>query len=202
MTPSLSALCISLLLLGSLVTGCNGPVKNQATFTVRSVKMLEPRAIQEAEKWKTDAYLSSVSVNALALDSRPPLAYADTLSFGFESPSDPGHSYEVAFLLNDKIELREWSIPNPHTDFVPIKPSDWTIDSTDAWRIAQENGGEQFLREHQADSPDTFLILERRNPPRSGPLLWYVGYSKSGTSQVLRIFLDARTGVVVREETE
>jgi hypothetical protein len=190
------------LLLGGLAAGCGSPIKNATQFTVRSVKTLEPRAIDEAKKWKADAYLSSVSVSTLALDSTTRTAYADTLYFTFGSHSDPQHSYGVGFLLDDRIELLEAFISRPYLDFVPIEPTDWTIDSTDAWHIAQENGGNEFLRKNQAGAPDAFLSLERRNPPRSGSTLWYVAYTNHVTGQHLYFLIDARTGVIVSNETE
>ncbi len=201
-TSSLSALCIFFLSLGGLAAGCNRPIKSETQFTVRSVKTLESRAIEEAKKWRADAYLSSVSLYALAVDSRTPIAYADTLSFLFRSRDDLQHYYDVAFLLDGKIELREWLISDPNSDYVPIEPTDWTIDSTDAWRIAQENGGDEFLQKNQAGFLSTFLSLERWNPPRSGSALWYVSYFSQVTNQQLRFLIDARTGVVVSKGTE
>ena len=202
LTSSLSALCIFFLLLGGLAAGCDSPFKNEAQFTVRSVKTLESRAIEEARKWKADAYLSSVSVHTLALDSPTRTAYADTLSFTFESRSDPQHSYGVGFLLDDRTELLEASSSRPYLDFVPIEPTDWAIDSTDAWRIAQENGGNEFLRKNQTEFLSTFLSLERRNPPRSGSVLWYVAYTNHATGKHLYFLIDAKTGVVVNKEME
>ena len=189
-TLSLLTLCTFFFILGGLAVGCSRPNKSEARFTVSSVKTLEPRAIDEARKWRADAYLSSVSMYALAVDSRTPPATDDLLSFGFESRSDPQHSYEVAFLLNGKIELRDWYISRPYLDFVPIEPTDWTIDSTDAWRIAQENGGNEFLRKNQTGVLSAFLSLERWNPPRSGSALWYVSYFSRATSQQLRFLID------------
>jgi hypothetical protein len=90
----------------------------------------------------------------------------------------------------------------PRLDFVPIEPTDWAIDSTDAWHIAQENGGNEFLRKNQTGAPDAFLSLERRNPPRSGSTLWYVAYTNHATGQHLYFLIDARTGVIVSNETE
>ena len=200
--PSLLALFTFFFTLGGLAASCSGPIRSETQFTVRSVKTLEPRAIDEARKWKADAYLSSVSIDALALDLRTPSATADLLSFLFRSHNDLQHYYEVAFQLDDKIRLREWSISDPNSDYVPIEPTDWTIDSVDAWRIAQENGGNEFLRKNQTRFLSTFLSVERRNPPRSGSVLWYVSYFSQATSQQLRFLIDARTGVIVSKEAK
>ncbi len=200
--PSFLALCQFLLVLGGLVSGCDSTIKNETQFTVRSVKPFEHRAIDEAKKWKADAYLSSVSVDALALDSRTPPAAPDLLYYLFRSRNDLQHTYSVAFLLNGRIELWEGLIFDPNSDYIAIEPTDWTVDSTDAWRIAQENGGSEFFPSIQTGALHAFLELERRNPPRSGPVLWYVGYANQAMQHSLRILIDARTGVVVSKEIE
>jgi len=172
-TPSLLALCTFFFILGGLAASCGSPIKSEAQFTVRSVKALEARAIDEARKWRSDAYLSRVSVYALAVDSRTPPATDDLLSFLFRSRNDLQHYYEVAFEADDRIQLREWLISDPHSaDYVPIEPTDWIIDSVDAWRIAQENGGNEFLRKNQVGFLSTFLSLERWDPPGRGSVLW------------------------------
>jgi hypothetical protein len=185
---------------------CSSRVKIGEQLTVRSVKSLEPSAFAEARKWRPDAFLSRVTVNPIKPDSGTRSPYADILAFDFRSDSETQHSALVEFRLDGGVGLTEWFTVSPYLDYVPIEPKDWTIDSIDAWRIAQENGGSEFFLRNPAASAFAYLTLERQTPPRSGPVLWRVGYSNYGTGDYkqgaysLFILLDAKTGTVVSKE--
>ncbi len=196
---SFPILCLLLVLLGGWTASCGGPVHSEPQLTVRPIKELEPKAIAEAREWKPDAYLSRIYVEPIIAGSQTPLPYGDLLGFDFESQSDPQNNCLIEFRLDGRTQVTPGFVSNPYLDYVPIEPADWTIDSTEAWRIAQENGGSEFLRKYSQAASHVTLTLERQNPPRSGPVLWRVAYTTPYA--ILFIRIDAKTGAVVSRET-
>ncbi len=122
------------------LTSCQERGYQKVQLRTRPVRPFYPLALKKAQQWKPDAYLDSISVDALPRDdySRPILLF-----FGFESPSDDRHSLLIIF-QNDvdepKVEhvYHEVAISARN----PINIEDWSLDSTDVLAIAQDNGGD------------------------------------------------------------
>ena len=202
---------VLLIMLLSLGFGCSSPIRNPSpedltpsmpqglNWTVRHVKTLEQQAREDAKKWQPDAILVSVTVNALVMGSATPFPMADLLSFEFRSNQDSHTSHIVGFLMNDTIKVREPPLTNPNFDYNPIEPTDWVLDSTDAWQIAQQNGGSDFLKRNELSGARVVLKLGRSLPPRNGDVLWYVAYGAQQGRDSLQMYIDAKTGAIIQK---
>jgi hypothetical protein len=201
MRPINLAISLCVLFLGSSTLGCGAPAKSETQITVLSAKALESRAIEESKKWRADAYLTEARISAPTLDPPPPLAYPPIVNFSFRSRNDPSHIYVVDF-VDGRTDLREWTVSLSESDYVSIESADWAIDSGDAWRIAWANGAKDFALKYPTATQDALLKLARWDPPRSGPVWWYVAFVDYRQQHSLFIFIDAKTGEVVRKKED
>lgn len=200
MRPMLPAIYLFILFVVVSTCGCSTPVRSEPRVTVRSAKELEKHAIEESKKWRTDAFLTRVYIGAPTLDPPQDPMWSPEVSFDFHSWSDHLHSYTIDFHLDGRIVSREWPIFVYLFDYVPIEPTDWLIDSTDAWRIAWANGGKDFALKYPTAIQTALTMMERWDPPRSGTVLWYVAFLDAPQQHSLRIFIDAKTGEVAKKE--
>lgn len=176
-----------------LQLSCGSSIESQSS-KVRPVKEYEERARAIAREWYPDAYMFSVAIQPLSQHTTPLGQTPDQLSFQFVSPSNTWESLDVTFSLNGTPEIRKWSLARSPNEYLPIHSSDWTLDSTDAWRIALDE-----IQTAGVNSTDinATMHLERWNPPRTGQVLWYVANRGSGPSTSVRIWIDPITGEIV-----
>ena len=110
---------------------------------IPSAKEFYPQAQAEALKWRPDAYMVYAAIhirNSRVLGS-----------FAFDSESDP----EVGFLFHIEgsdegfqVESKELNSSGRLKANPAIEPDEWAVDSLDVARIAYENGGRDFLKDH------------------------------------------------------
>lgn len=174
--------------------------RNETEISIRSAKELENRAIAVAKKWKEDAYLTTISFWKILPSPAASASNSSRVSYSFHSWSDISHEYVIDFSADDTIHVRDWTLGFPSVDYVPIEPIDWMIDSRDAWRIALENGGGDFSLKYGLAPELTVIHLERWDPPRSGVLYWYIVIVDAHNQRNFRIYIDAKTGAVVKKE--
>lgn len=188
-------LLITLLLAGVLPqVSCGESVTDQTPVEVRPVKEYEEHARAIAREWEPDAFLFSVAVKPLSKNLNPRGQTPDRLSFQFVAPNNTWESLAVTFALDGTPEISRWPLADSPNEYIPIQQSDWTLDSTDAWRIALEEIQETTTRPNEINAT---MHLERWNPPRSGQVLWYVGNRSSAPGVSLRIWIDPKTGEIV-----
>lgn len=194
----------ALLVLAYFATGCD---TEQHFFDVTgdlfvlSAADYYSQAVEEATQWRPDAYLAGVSGSPGASALIMHLPY---LCYYFDSPTSETAFYDVCMWYGtwkaEAVSKAASSVTYP-----PIKREDWTLDSTDAWAIAQANGGEEFLLKHQ--DPLTMMsvaLSHERVGDRENVLVWRVWY-RVGSATVydaLDMMIDPKTGEILRLETD
>jgi len=189
-------LAIVLLMLFTL-TNCE-QAPQQVRLRTLSAREFYPLALKRAQQWKPDAYLTRVNADIL-LEKDPEHL---RLSFYFESPSDDHHSLRVAFWEGSSVPETE-SIYHQFPIEVrnPIKSEDWPLDSVDVLPIIQENGGDEFLAEHDPELVNMTLHLERRPTVPGARLAWRGSYMDYWVTQDgLYIKLNPETGELIEVE--
>ncbi len=198
-----------------LVTGCVGPqdraaisaTPTQGTHVVvtqgfpQSVRAFEQRALETATRWRPDAYLAGASVIVPA--SRPDGTFTirGSVSFDFLSRADVEHWYTVNFDSQGTLKVFEFPSRMTQFDVLPIESSDWPLDSIDAWRIAQANGGSALLQEYEEQTVDMrcLAVLQRWNPPYSGRVVWDISCMDAVMLKSFDFEIDAKTGEVIEK---
>jgi hypothetical protein len=117
-------------------------------------------AFDSATDWKADAYLISISGGVGSSESS---GGGPSISLYFEAPSAAGSMYEVC-LTKDTFTPEVVDLGSDTTLAPPIERDQWTLDSVDAWSIAQANGGEEYLLHYQG--PMTMMVLTLASPLR------------------------------------
>lgn len=181
---------LAVILLTSSFVGCLTQPNNNGEFSVRGVKEFENQARIIARDWEPDAFLSSVHVNIQPNIYTSSSPMADLLQFEFRSPRNNTQLLVVTF-LGDGMPSTDKLFTVNQGNWVPIDSNEWSLDSIDAWRIAQK---EIVKADTRSMRESAILVLRRANPPRTGRLLWYVSYGQSSSAQ---IWIDAQTGEVV-----
>ncbi|NIN68301.1 MAG: hypothetical protein GTO63_27055 [Anaerolineae bacterium] len=160
-----------------------------------------PQAVEKASDWRPDAYLAGISARPAPSAS---IGLGPSLRYYFESASAESEFYKVS------LRHGTWSaetVPKGASSvtYPPINREDWTLDSVDAWAIAQANGGEEFLLNHQ--DPLTMMALSlshERVGDREDVLVWRVWY-RVGSATVydaLDMMIDPKTGDILQLETD
>ncbi len=150
-------------------------------------------ALEKAQQWKPDAFLTNISVRVL---SETDFERQPSMSFVFQSPSDDHNSLLIFFgedadVLKEEISYRE----DPISVRYPINSEDWSLDSMNVLRIAQKNGGNEFLNKHDPETAVMSLYLERR--PTGAHPKWRASYLDLGDSERVDIDIDPQTGEVI-----
>jgi Tol biopolymer transport system component len=155
-----------------------------------------PEALDRAMDWKADAHL-------IHIDSG--VGYVDTthggpsITFYFRAPSAPDSMYQVR-LANEAWTSRVVDLGSGVAVAPLIEREQWTLDSVDAWSIAQANGGEEFLFHYH--DPMTIMVASLEYwPVRGGEevLVWRANYMIPPSSS-LDILIDPRTGDIIEVE--
>jgi len=197
---------LALVLVGWCAVSCSGATDSGGIaddLCVLSAAEYLEDAIQGAKDWTDDAYLTYVSggPSSLALDDH--CSYAN-LTYSFDSPSKPREFY-MTFLWR-----REWTSETHHHSHMaviglPIEREDWALDSVDAWRIAQNHGGREFVNRHVGSDTDIFFQLDRFEVGGiQDVLVWRVAYSVRPhiPGGHLDIRIDPRTGDILEVEAK
>ena len=164
---------------------------------IPSLKEYYPQALAEAIKWRQDAYMVDASINI-----RPSRILG---SFAFDSESDP----EVGFLFHIEgsdegfqVEPKELDAPGRWVIQPAIEPDEWALDSLDVARIAYENGGREFLKEHP-EVNTVLLHLMRvsgsasdRTGLNQGNVIWVATFYRLRKVSI-DIYIDPITGEVL-----
>lgn len=197
LSQSKSALCLAAFALLIVSCGIVGDHTEEYYFNatgellVLSAGQHYEEAMDRARRWKPDAYLSSISAG-VAPSSNP---YA-WLLFMFDSPSTPDSVYELHFIGETWTSrlLAKGSMTGMAS---PIKREDWSLDSVDAWSIAQAHGGEDFLLRHQDPTTSmTVTLAYWRVGTTQDVLAWRASYLIIyGDS--LSIMIDPSTGDIL-----
>jgi len=162
-----------------------------------SVKEFYPQALAEARKWRSDAYMVYASIH---------IRRSSVLgSFAFDSESNP----EVGFLYRIRevddgfqTETKEVDASGRMKSDPTIEPDEWELDSLEAARIAYENGGREFLKEHP-EIDTVHLHLTRvggaasdRTGLAMNRVVWIVKFYRLSVVY-FNIYLDPLTGEVL-----
>jgi hypothetical protein len=164
-----------------------------------SAQELYPKALEKAQSWQSDAYLTWILFDFRTSGS--------LLSFAFSTPADPSAGLLINIWPQEdgyEIELRETGSPARTRNVPAIEREDWPIDSTVINHIAFEAKGLDFLTEHP--EVDEILFQLRRLSGAAadatglpiGQIVWRVDYYQlRGYS--LDIYLDPKTGEIIGE---
>jgi hypothetical protein len=191
---------LAIILLGTTSIGCRVAISDQRPLMIISAKEFENRAIERARSWKPDAFLSSLSISRPIIDSSTKLANNPVVYFTFRSREDFSEVLLIEFQSDEKTVVGKLPEFSPYRNYVPIESGDWPIDSKDAWPIAWVHGAHAFFLKYPTATNDTIMKLERWEPPRTGPVRWYVLLNNTSNHESLRLFVDGKTGEVVLPE--
>jgi hypothetical protein len=161
-----------------------------------------PKALAEARNWRSDAYMiySAIQIRGTVL--------IGSLAFNSESNPEVGflyrlHEAEEGYQLETKeVDASGRLKANP-----PIPEDKWTVDSLEAYRVAIENGGSDFINLHP--EVDTALLqLDRLSGSASsrtglpqGEIVWVVTFYKLMEIS-MDIYIDALTGEVLATDVQ
>ena len=200
-----AAILIAAIALTAYVMGCHivPPAQEEIMQPkIPSIKEFYPQALAEARKWRSDAYMVFAAIHIR--HSR----MIGSLAFGSESHPEAGFIYYI--LENDDgflTETKEVGTSGSLKADPGINTDEWELDSLDAARIAYENGGRAFLKEHpEVDTVRLQLIrLGGAGSERTGiamnRVVWSVSfYRLSGAD--LGIYIDPLTGEVLATDLQ
>ena len=164
---------------------------------IPSVKEYYPQALAEARKWRQDAYMVDASINI-----RPSRILG---SFAFDSASDPEAGLLYFIIASDEgfqTETKEVDASGRMKSDPAIEPNEWALDSLDIARIAYENGGDAFLKEHP-EVNTVLLHLMRVSGSASGrtgliqgDVIWVATFYRLREVSI-DIYIDPITGEVL-----
>ncbi len=200
-----AAILIAAIALTAYVMGCHiAPPAQEEIMEpkIPSIKEFYPQALAEARKWRTDAYMVDADVY---------IHHSRVIgSFSFDSESHP----EVGFLFyieeSDEgfhVEPEEVDASGRLKANPGISHDEWELDSLDAARIAYENGGRTFLKEHP--EVDTVLLhlmhasgsASSRTGLPMGKVVWVVTFYRL-RGAYMRIYIDPLTSEVLATDLQ
>ncbi len=187
---------VTILLLFFTLASCEQKTPEPVQLRALSAREYYPQALERAQQWRPDVYLEYISMNVL---SKEDFTRRLLVLFIFKSPSDERHSLSITFWEGSgepAVESTYHEIANSVHN--PILSEDWPLDSLDVLLIAQLNGGDKFLLEHNPEMTSITLFLERMpNMPEVHPrwraLFWV-------SQESVQIIVDPQTGKVVEVE--
>lgn len=170
-----------------IVVGCTSTTPEVATtVTIPSFRESYPMLVEEAQKWKPDAYLDSARIFLF-----PATFDAVVITASFYSPSENLESLGVDLYQDKKIITEVFTHGYPILHHKPITENDWKIDSQEAL--------ENFLSadSHQPSNLQNYncsnMILERVLPAIDQRVIWSLTiWDCSETAQ--HSYLDANSG--------
>ncbi len=175
------------------------PTPEPPDFTVRSVKALEAAAIEKARAWRSDAVLKDISMTSARIDKPDAVPIKDYVWFTFASKAYPNERFELTFKQDGAIQSQDLTWSYQEARPIPIAPSDWTIDSTEAWELALKYGGAEFLRKNKTFYTNGSLSLGRPKP-HCESLCWYIYYYPTRGNSLFSIYIDAKSGQLVEKK--
>lgn len=165
-----------------------------------SAQELYPQALEEAQAWKSDAYLTLVYFGFRDLDI--------LISFGFSTYTNPIPGLLVYFWPTEEgyeIELSETESPLRTEPKSEIKPQDWAVDSIDVARIAFDYKGSEFLVEHPEVREAVLQLTTvggsaaERTGLEPQQLVWVMDYYQL-RGYGLKVYIDPKTGDILADE--
>jgi hypothetical protein len=184
----------TLVCLGFLVLGCGASTTpSEVMVSTLSIRSLYPEALEVAKDWKEDAYLveAQVSFGESSVDEYQ-YAY-----FSFRSPSTDIIGLAVWYDPATSSFRDEWLSIAKAKRKLPISDSDWPVDSTEALKIVQSNGGKEFLTGRSENDLYLYLRLEKRQNNGQPLTVWFAAYYDETAGEELFVVIDALSGKVV-----
>jgi hypothetical protein len=174
-----------------LLAGCSSQA-NETPVDLTPVRVLSARArldeaLRLAQEWREDAELKQIQASVIGLH-QVDLLYVD---FEFESPSEDYLKF-AAMCSPGGCVGRESRVPYL-IGYGSIEFDEEMIDSIEAARIGQQNGGERFMRMTDASIR---VRLGTDYPRDVGPVVWRAHFS--GWDGELDVYIDPYTGKVIR----
>jgi Tol biopolymer transport system component len=198
---SLVRLCLTLLtlflVLGASV-GCQAEDDSAnvaSDLYVPSAADHYEEALDRAMDWKRDAYLISICGDVVSSAST---GGGGSITFYFDAASAPNSMYQLD-LAEDTWTPRVIELGSGSASAPAIQRDQWTLDSVDAWSIAQANGGEEYLLRYRG--PTMMNVTLDYWTTRAGDerLAWRVlYYILHGSS--LDMLIDPKTGDIIEVE--
>jgi hypothetical protein len=132
-------------------------------------------ATRGATDWREDAYLSAIDAGAAPATLEGACPHGHVI-YSFHSPSTPREFYMAVLWrgawTSDTHPLGSMEVPS-----LPIERDEWILDSVDAWRIAQAEGGKDLVRRYGDSDLSILVQLDRfRVGSADDVLVWRVDY--------------------------
>lgn len=172
------AIQIALLLAGCIQSTPDVPIM------VVSLREYYPILLENAQKWRPDAYLSDADISLY-----PSSKFL--ISASFLSPSENFESIGIFFLRDGTSKTEIYTQELPVLQHKPIAIEDWAIDSNEALDTMLDEDGRRFMGSGSAVC--SWVRLERFLPLEAQPVIWTLNLSNCANAPRY-IYLDARTG--------
>jgi hypothetical protein len=166
------------------IVGCT-PASN-TTVKIPSFREHYPILLEEAQKWKPDAYLDEARIFLF-----PKFSDSYLISAVFFSPSEDLESLAVDLYQNGAITSEAFIQEYPVYQHKPITETDWKIDSQDAMEYMLDKSGVRFPNPDNNDC--SFIILKRVLPVQDQLVIWSLSLWDCSDA-VQHIYLNANSG--------
>ena len=135
---------------------------------VLSVKEHFDDALIIAQQWQSDAYLQSASANVRQNDG------FRTLRITYDFLSDKKRSEALlVWIREDKtIDSKVVDLAGSTEDRREVKAEQWLLDGVEAFQIAQEYGGSEYISKYGPVEIDIFLEYYKQEP--NNTVIWRV----------------------------
>lgn len=184
--------CVTILCLLTMA-GCAQTTSTSATpslsITVASLQEYYPSLLEEAQRWRADAYLESVRIFLY------PEHTNTIISAGFFSPSEDFESFGVDVAKNGNIISESYAHQYPILHRAPITEADWRIDSSAALELmVADEESLRFVNSGQGRCSN--LWLRRIVYLENQPIIWSLSLWDCADFQKL-LYLDANSGSLI-----
>ena len=190
--------CLLLILL--LCGGCSSSTLVSNTAPLFPYSVLNPRfiwhlAMEEAQTWRSNAYVANVQVSYAVRDGEGGFNRVD---FNVLSPTE---STEALWVTCSETECAGHITEKaPYHDIfgsVPIALNDFSLNAKEAFEISIEQGGRNYISGIDTNKVSAFVKLIRYYPLNTGNVVWRVSFSDYFSRRFLDVFIDANTGEVL-----
>ncbi|MBN1450710.1 MAG: PepSY domain-containing protein [Anaerolineales bacterium] len=162
---------------------------NMSRFQALSAKGYYDEALAIAQEWQADAYLQFADLTVRSEDGMPHKLW---LSFIFYSVDLHNEALLVFFVEGSPVESK--IVRSGSGDRREIEEKDWALDGIEALKIAQGQGGNEYMSKYSGVEIKLFLE-HQKGIPESSLVVWRVSYLRP--EGVLYIVVDAVSGEVV-----
>ena len=140
-------------------------------------------AYNSAREWSPDAILIGVDVDI------PPSGQQEFVMFSFISRTNSKEHLILSY-IDDTVttHISEWN--GSYDSFEEIELDRWLMDSTGAFEVAQQNGGQEHML-NTSGNIDIWLLLQVM---KNNSLVWRVSYRSLDGNGTMYIGVDAETG--------